>query len=176
MDKPSFIVGMLENLGSFINPLRLVQRIPKDLEIPGLKNAIIKIMSDFSIQVSLRQGCEKILLSDTTDLLEQLHKAQIAALQIDSNDTCSICKNLLINRDGNQSEDNVVVLFCRHAFHSHCLNISERQVLDSEVILLKKMAKADGIVYRGKAEDDMMMNSTKSIDFDKPFVCTICGS
>ncbi|KAJ3146963.1 Vacuolar protein sorting-associated protein 41 [Geranomyces michiganensis] len=76
MDKPSFIVGMLENLGSHINPVRVVERIPNGLEIIGLKGALIKIMTDYGIQLSLRKGCEKILVSDTIELLETLYRAQ----------------------------------------------------------------------------------------------------
>ena len=51
IEAQAFIVGLLENLGSHINPIRLVQRIPNGLEIPGLRNALIKIMSDYGIQV-----------------------------------------------------------------------------------------------------------------------------
>jgi hypothetical protein len=51
MDKPDFIVGLLQNLASFIDPRRVIERIPDGLEIPHLKNAIIKTMSDCSVQV-----------------------------------------------------------------------------------------------------------------------------
>ena len=42
---------MLENLGSFVNPAKLIQRIPNGLEIPGLRDALIKILNDYGIQV-----------------------------------------------------------------------------------------------------------------------------
>ncbi|KAJ3057973.1 Vacuolar protein sorting-associated protein 41, partial [Quaeritorhiza haematococci] len=87
---------MLENLGSFIDPIRLVRRIPNGLEIPGLRDALIKIMSDNGIQMSLREGCEKILISDTVELLEQLYKAQKRGLEFSAEfSTCSVCEGLL---------------------------------------------------------------------------------
>ncbi|KAJ3297142.1 Vacuolar protein sorting-associated protein 41 [Borealophlyctis nickersoniae] len=104
MDKPPFIVGLLENLGSHINPIRLVQRIPDGLEIPGLRNALVKIMSDYGIQMSLREGCEKILVSDTVELLSSLYKAQKRGLSF------------------SDESDQVVIFFCRHAYHVDCLS------------------------------------------------------
>lgn len=53
MDKPPFIVGLLENLASYINPLRVIERIPLQLPIPGLKNALVQTMTDCSVQVHL---------------------------------------------------------------------------------------------------------------------------
>jgi vacuolar protein sorting-associated protein 41 len=51
MDKPSFIVGLLKLAGGYINPLLVVERIPLKLEIEGLKDAVIQIMTDCSVQV-----------------------------------------------------------------------------------------------------------------------------
>ncbi|KAJ3321851.1 Vacuolar protein sorting-associated protein 41 [Boothiomyces sp. JEL0866] len=52
MDKPAFIVGILENLGNHISPLKVIERIPLQLEIPGLKKALMRVMTDCSVQVS----------------------------------------------------------------------------------------------------------------------------
>jgi hypothetical protein len=48
-----FIRGLLENVGSQIDPQRLIRRIRNGLEIPGLKEALIKILWDFNLQVYL---------------------------------------------------------------------------------------------------------------------------
>lgn len=78
-----FIKGLLENAGSHIDPVKLVQCITEGLEIPGLKAALLKILSDLSLQVyliinrqtTLREGCQKILAQDTIlltgDLMHQ---------------------------------------------------------------------------------------------------------
>ncbi|KAJ3175357.1 Vacuolar protein sorting-associated protein 41 [Geranomyces variabilis] len=124
MDKPSFIVGMLENLGSHINPVRVVERIPNGLEIVGLKDALIKIMTDYGIQLSLRKGCEKILVSDTVELLETLYRAQRRGLILPADVTCSICSLSLEQK----AEIDMIVFYCRHSYHELCLVPAEEQV------------------------------------------------
>jgi vacuolar protein sorting-associated protein 41 len=42
--RPTFIRGLLENVGVEISPIRLIRRIRNGLEIPGLKEALIKIL------------------------------------------------------------------------------------------------------------------------------------
>ncbi|KAJ3144786.1 Vacuolar protein sorting-associated protein 41 [Geranomyces variabilis] len=124
MDKPSFIVGMLENLGSHINPVRVVERIPNGLEIVGLKDALIKIMTEYGIQLSLRKGCEKILVSDTVELLETLYRAQRRGLILPADVACSICSLPLEQK----AEIDMIVFFCRHSYHELCLVPAEEQV------------------------------------------------
>jgi hypothetical protein len=43
----------LENAGMHINPEKIIRRIREDLEIPGLKGSIIKVMHDYSTMVGL---------------------------------------------------------------------------------------------------------------------------
>lgn len=73
--KKDFIRGLLENVGTDIEPLRLIKRIPDRLEIPGLKDALLKILQDYNLQMSLHEGCEKILVSDSVFLADKMYKA-----------------------------------------------------------------------------------------------------
>lgn len=50
-DKPRFIRGLLENVGGEVDAVRLIKRIKNGLQIDGLKDALIKILSDFTLQV-----------------------------------------------------------------------------------------------------------------------------
>ncbi|GAA6021958.1 hypothetical protein JCM11491_000307 [Sporobolomyces phaffii] len=77
-NKPRFIRGLLENVGAEIDPLRLIRRIKNGLEIPGLKPALIKILQDFNLQLSLMEGCKSILYSDCRHLTLSLHDSQTA--------------------------------------------------------------------------------------------------
>ena len=72
----AFIRGLLENVGAEIDPIRLIRRIRNGLEIPGLKSALIKILHDFNLQVSLLEGCQTILNGDCSDLAHKLHRNQ----------------------------------------------------------------------------------------------------
>lgn len=53
LTKSEFIRGLLENVGTDIEPLRLIKSIPDGLEIPGLKDALLKILQDYNLQVTL---------------------------------------------------------------------------------------------------------------------------
>ncbi|KAJ3216670.1 Vacuolar protein sorting-associated protein 41 [Clydaea vesicula] len=160
MDKPRFIIGMLENLGAFVNPVRLVKRIPNGLEIPGLKEALIKVISDYSIQISLREGCEKILVNDTLQLLEQLYKSQKKALSLTGDEKCSICEGY-VSFDGLQLDDvSILVFFCKHAFHSNCLKVnnlgSQNSIVSfsdlSNFSVAKKFENAIKVNYSSKPQ------------------------
>ncbi|BGP45376.1 Vacuolar protein sorting-associated protein 41 [Rhodotorula kratochvilovae] len=74
--KPRFIRGLLENVGAEIDPIRLIRRIQNGLEIPGLKPALIKILQDFNLQISLMEGCKTVLYSDCRSLALSLHSSQ----------------------------------------------------------------------------------------------------
>ncbi|KAK7037422.1 Vacuolar protein sorting-associated protein 41 [Paramarasmius palmivorus] len=74
--RPNFIRGLLENVGPEINPIRLIRRIKNGLEIPGLKEALIKILQDFHLQISLLEGCQTILDGDSSDLSKKLQRSQ----------------------------------------------------------------------------------------------------
>lgn len=67
---------LLENVGAEIDPIRLIRRIKNGLEIPGLKSALIKILHDFNLQMSLLEGCQMILNGDAADLARRLHADQ----------------------------------------------------------------------------------------------------
>ncbi|SCV72404.1 BQ2448_3941 [Microbotryum intermedium] len=74
--KPRFIRGLLENVGPEIDPIRLIRRIRNGLEIPGLKPALIKILQNFNLQISLMEGCKTILYSDCRQLALALNDGQ----------------------------------------------------------------------------------------------------
>lgn len=50
-----FVSGLLEHIGAFeaVNPLDLIRRIPNGMEIEGLRDRIVKIISDYNLQVDL---------------------------------------------------------------------------------------------------------------------------
>ena len=39
-----FIRGLLQNIGTRVSPIILIGRIPNNLEIPGLRDSIVKIL------------------------------------------------------------------------------------------------------------------------------------
>jgi len=116
--RPAFIRGLLENVGAEIDPIRLIRRIKNGLEIPGLKPALIKILQDFNLQISLLEGCQTILGGDCTDLVKNLHKDQTSGFLLSGKTHCPICSLPL-----HQNPQGLVLLFlCRHVVHAKCVN------------------------------------------------------
>jgi hypothetical protein len=72
----AFIRGLLENAGADINPLPIIRRIKDDLQVPGLKDALVKILQASNLQVSLLEGCQRILSGDTSTFAKQLQTGQ----------------------------------------------------------------------------------------------------
>jgi hypothetical protein len=73
---------LLENVGAEIDPIRLIRRIKNGLEIPGLKEALIKILQDFHLQISLLEGCQTILNGDSSDLSRRLQWNQTSGFSL----------------------------------------------------------------------------------------------
>ncbi|OZJ04120.1 hypothetical protein BZG36_02827 [Bifiguratus adelaidae] len=114
MDKPSFIKALLENVGVDIDPIRLIKRIPQGLAIPDLKPALMKILYDYRLQLSLRQGTQKILVSDSVELADRMWQTQRHGVAF-RDQACPIC-----DLDTGM-EQTIIVFFCGHAYHEDCL-------------------------------------------------------
>ncbi|THV02760.1 vacuolar protein sorting-associated protein 41 [Dendrothele bispora CBS 962.96] len=116
--RPAFIRGLLENVGPEINPIRLIRRIKNGLEIPGLKEALIKILQDFHLQMSLLEGCQTIIDGDSSNLSKRLQRNQSEGFFMTAKATCPICTKPL-----QENPQRLVVLFlCRHTAHAACVS------------------------------------------------------
>lgn len=76
MDKPRFIRGLLEEVGTTINPITLVRRIPEGLEIEGLREGLKHIMKEHEIQYSISEGVAKVLRSEVAAAQATLRNGQ----------------------------------------------------------------------------------------------------
>lgn len=76
MDKPRFIRALLEEVGTSINPITLVRRIPEGLEIPGLREGLKHIMKEHEIQYSISSGVARVLRSEVAAAQNQLRSGQ----------------------------------------------------------------------------------------------------
>jgi hypothetical protein len=55
--RAELIIGLLNEIGTHVDPLVLIRRIPPGLDIRGLRNALVKIMQDYNLQVQYSAGC-----------------------------------------------------------------------------------------------------------------------
>lgn len=131
--RPAFIRGLLENVGAEIDPLRLIRRIKDGLQIPGLKPALIKILQEFNLQLSLLDDCAAILYHDSLTYSQELTRAQREGMQGQVSSVCSKCQEPLfktsefLHASPHHRDTAADVYFlCRHVYHLSCLVPPER--------------------------------------------------
>ncbi|TKA47811.1 hypothetical protein B0A49_13388, partial [Cryomyces minteri] len=76
MDKPRFIRGLLEEVGTAINPITLVRRIPEGLEIEGLRDGIGRMIREYEIQFSISEGVARVLRGEVAMGMDTLRAGQ----------------------------------------------------------------------------------------------------
>ena len=51
-----FVKELLFNIGTHVDPIKLIKRIKNGMKIPSLRDALVKILQDYNLQVSLHEG------------------------------------------------------------------------------------------------------------------------
>ncbi|KAF2717832.1 hypothetical protein K431DRAFT_333627 [Polychaeton citri CBS 116435] len=84
MDKPAFIRGLLEEVGTaIVDPIELVRRIPEGLEIEGLRDGVVKMISEYQIQHSISEGVAKVLRGEVQMAMDTLRAGQKKAVKFE---------------------------------------------------------------------------------------------
>lgn len=61
------------------------------MEIPGLRDSLVKILQDYNLQIELRKGCRDILTTDSVMLLRKLNKMQKQGMHQLPGHQCLLC-------------------------------------------------------------------------------------
>ena len=61
LGRADFIKELLFNIGTHVDPIKLIKKIPNGMKIPSLRDALVKILQDYNLQVSLHEGLYKLL-------------------------------------------------------------------------------------------------------------------
>jgi vacuolar protein sorting-associated protein 41 len=83
MDKPRFIRGLLEEVGTAINPITLVRRIPEGLEIEGLRDGLSRMIKEYEIQYSISSGVARVLRGEVAVAQNTLRSGQRKGIKFD---------------------------------------------------------------------------------------------
>jgi hypothetical protein len=83
MDKPRFIRGLLAEVGTAIDPVDLVRRIPEGLAIEGLKDGLSKMLKEFELQHSISEGVATILRGEVALVMEASRLRQVRGIKFD---------------------------------------------------------------------------------------------
>eukprot|EP01147_Barroeca_monosierra_P010563 gene10563-2687_t len=119
-DNPVYIRKLLANSGSYINPCKIIER--SDLRgrvIEGLRDSLVKILSDFNLQIELLKGSTEIMMNDCVDLSLKLHRLRKRAIVVAPESTsCHQCTRTLSTFG---TQDEALLFRCRHMFCRTCL-------------------------------------------------------
>ncbi|KAJ8432343.1 hypothetical protein Cgig2_021113 [Carnegiea gigantea] len=72
--RPEMVGMLLEHTVGNLDPLHIVNVVPDGLEIPRLRDRLVKIVTDYRTETSLRHGCNDILKADIVNLLIKYYK------------------------------------------------------------------------------------------------------
>lgn len=81
--KPAFIRGLLEEVGTAIDPIELIKCIPEGVEIPGLKQGVQKLMREYDIQVDLSEGVARVLRGEVSAGMETLRAGRAKGVRFE---------------------------------------------------------------------------------------------
>lgn len=84
MDKPSFVRGLLEEVGTAINPITLVRRIPEGLEIEGLRESLTRMVKEYELQDSISEGVARVLRGEVAMGMTTLRMGQKKGIKFEA--------------------------------------------------------------------------------------------
>ncbi|KAH9618528.1 hypothetical protein KSS87_018147 [Heliosperma pusillum] len=80
--RPEMIGRLLEHTVGNLDPLHIVNVVPDGVEIPRLRDRLVKIITDYRTETSLRHGCNDILKTDIVNLLVKCYNEARHAIYI----------------------------------------------------------------------------------------------
>ena len=83
MNKPRFIRGLLEEVGTSIDPLKLVKRIPLGLEIEGLREGLGRMLREYEVQQSICEGVARVLRGEVNTAMLERGRGQRKGIRFD---------------------------------------------------------------------------------------------
>ncbi|VDN19849.1 unnamed protein product [Cylicostephanus goldi] len=66
---PDRVNYLLNNAGSGLDPLQIIAKIPPTMPVPGLRDALIKVLRDYAVKFTLQKNCREATRADVRELL-----------------------------------------------------------------------------------------------------------
>ena len=87
MEKPAFIKALIEHADEqsymFYDPILILEKMPRDVEIEGLKESVTKISYNNDLNVILNQLILRIIYNKSEDVSKQLRTLKLKGIQVD---------------------------------------------------------------------------------------------
>jgi len=156
---PVFVSGLLDNLGTHINPLNLIEKIPEGMEIIGLRDRLVKIINDYLLHTSLSQGCSEVLKADVITLNKRMHAQSRRAIRIDSGTTSLLSSQPIIGSTSRKKA--VIAFFCNHAYYE-------------EELVKMMLANAQQASRGGPLQQPQLEAAQQQLRTKEAYYCPVC--
>ncbi|VDK80649.1 unnamed protein product [Onchocerca ochengi] len=127
MKRPDHITELLNTAGKYVNPLNIIEKIPKQMNIPGLRNLLVKILRDYELLVQMQRGSLQVTEADSNQLFAKYLSNRKRSIFIDLDQYCVVCRIALLQReksaDCRHTTCDIIVYGCGHSVHIRCLHI-----------------------------------------------------
>ncbi|VDM74321.1 unnamed protein product [Strongylus vulgaris] len=114
--------------------LAILLQIPPTMPVPGLRDALAKVLRDYAAKVALQCGCQEATRGDVRELLTQHLQTQALPVYFTLETHCSMCgKKLVMCADPRGAE--LRMFGCGHAAHlSCCLEVGCCLILPANIL------------------------------------------
>ncbi|TKY48587.1 Vacuolar protein sorting-associated protein 41-like [Spatholobus suberectus] len=183
LHKPEMVGILLEHTVGNLDPLYIVNKVPNGMEIPRLRDRLVKIITDYRTETSLRHGCNDILKADCVNLLIKYYKEakhgiylsneedEARAKRSDTHASQVFEKSPSLRTMEVKSKTrgsgrccicfdpfsiqnvSVIVFFCCHAYHTTCLMDSAYTSSSKKEIGATSQRAEAYDVYNGSVDD-----------------------
>ncbi|CAD5229223.1 unnamed protein product [Bursaphelenchus okinawaensis] len=116
---PAHLTKLLSTAGIYVDPLTIINKVPLNIEIPGLRDHLIKILKDYELKVTLLRDSSKITSEDVFNAFKKKVQQNISCIRVSSDKRCDSCSELICPIS---SHDDLLILRCHHIVHEKCIS------------------------------------------------------
>lgn len=168
---PVFVSGLLENVGTHINPLTLIDKIPRGMEIIGLRDRLVKIIYDYNLQTTLKEGCTEVLKADCKFLADKLILGLRRGMKVDPHSRCPTCSAPVGDP---KQKATVVHFFCGHTYHQKCLNTSAAAQQQQQANAGNRKLNTSQGATNSQQQATSSTSKPSDVVLDRGLFCGIC--
>lgn len=99
VSNPQLLSTLLREVSTYAaDPIGLITRIPEGHYVPDLMPSLVKILQDYRLQVTLEDGCCRVLHSDCFNLLSKSYRVRTRGLTVRESTLCQGCQRTVLEQ------------------------------------------------------------------------------
>ncbi|ULT82386.1 hypothetical protein L3Y34_011977 [Caenorhabditis briggsae] len=139
-DFPTHFSQLIIEASNCLDPILIMDKLPDDVDIPNLSEALEKLLTDFTNYVELQQCCYDSTLNDLHVLTNNLMLASDKSVSVSLMTRCSLCSQVIMNTGQDmipRKFNDIKVFKCGHIFHLTCSasEIDRRQMIEDGICI-----------------------------------------